>query len=119
VALAWSAYRLELCEHIIRKSNVSLTRLVVVDAVRSRAQRLCRKSLGLTLRRPVEEGDKLIDEGAPIRLRCDIGGDQPLRLNAESAIAGPIQMLALERLSVYQLTIRPFDYLNSAVLPAL
>jgi hypothetical protein len=56
---------------------------MVADAVRSLAQRLCRKPLGLSLRWPVKEGDKLIYDGAPIRLRRDIGGDQALGLDAE------------------------------------
>jgi hypothetical protein len=61
-------------------------RLVVVDAVRSLAQRLCRKSLGFALRRPVEERDQLIDDGASIRLRRDVGGDQTLGLDAERGV---------------------------------
>jgi hypothetical protein len=58
-------------------------RLVVIDAVRSLTQCLCRKSLCFALRRPVEEGDKLINDGAPIRLRSDVGGNQALGLDAE------------------------------------
>ena len=50
------------------------------------AQRLCRKSLGLTLRRPVEEGDKLINDGAPIRLRSDLGGDEELGPDAQRRV---------------------------------
>jgi hypothetical protein len=53
---------------------------------RNDAQRLCRKSIGLALRRPVEEGDKLIDDGAPIRLRSDVGGDEALGLDAEDGV---------------------------------
>src|SRR3984957_15367329 len=59
---------------------------MVVDAVRSLAQHLCRKSLRLALRRPVEEADQLIDDGAPIRLRRDVGGDQALGLDAERGV---------------------------------
>jgi len=59
---------------------------VVVYGVRRVAQRLCRKSIGLALRRPVEEGDQLIDDGAPIRLRRDVGGDQALGLDAERGV---------------------------------
>src|SRR5580700_11843660 len=61
-------------------------RLTVVDAVRSLAKRLCRKSHCFALRRPVEEGDQLIDDGAPIRLRRDVGGDQALGLDAERGV---------------------------------
>ena len=53
---------------------------MVVYGVRRVAQRLCRKSLRLALRRPVKEGDKIVDDGAPIRLRCDVGGQQVLGL---------------------------------------
>jgi len=61
-------------------------RLAVVDAFRSLAQRFCRKSLCFALRRPVEEGDQIIDDGAPIRFRRDVRGDQALGLDAERRI---------------------------------
>jgi hypothetical protein len=47
------------------------------------AERLRRKSLGLALLRPVEEDYQLIDDGRPIGLRRDVGGDQPLSLKAQ------------------------------------
>jgi hypothetical protein len=61
-------------------------RLVVVDAVRSLAQRLCRKSLCFALRRPGEERDKLINDGAP-RTKHDFpGADQAFgRLHAAAS----------------------------------
>ena len=59
--------------------------LVVVDTVRSLAQRLC-KSIGLALRQLVEERDNLINDGAPIRLRSDVGGDEALGLDAEGSV---------------------------------
>jgi hypothetical protein len=59
---------------------------VVVYGVRRVAQRLCRKSLRLSLRRPVKEGDKLVDDSAPIRLWRDEGGDQPLGLDPQRRI---------------------------------
>jgi hypothetical protein len=39
--------------------------------------------------------------------------------NATSSQTRPFQVLALKSVSVYQLTIWPFNYLNSAVLVAL
>ena len=71
---------------VLPSSRRRAARLVVVDAVRSLAQRLCRKSIGLALRWPVEEGDKLINDGAPIRLRSDVGGNQALGLDAERGV---------------------------------
>ena len=58
---------------------------MVVDTVRSLAQRLC-KSIGLALRQLVEERDNLINDGAPIRLRSDVGGDEALGLDAEGSV---------------------------------
>jgi hypothetical protein len=61
---------------------------MVVDAVRSLAKYLRRKSLCFALRRPVEEGDQIIDDGDPIRFRCDVRRDQALGLDAERGV-GP------------------------------
>ena len=72
---------------VLPSSRRRAARLVVVDAVRSLAQRLCRKSIGLALRWPVEEGDKLTcNDEAPIRLRSDVGGNQALGLDAERGV---------------------------------
>jgi hypothetical protein len=60
--------------------------MVVGASIRNLAQRLCRKSLGLALRRPVEGGDKLIDDSTSIRPRRDVGGDQALGVDAERGV---------------------------------
>ena len=40
----------------------------------------------LALRRPVEEGNQFIDDGRSVRLRRDIGRDQPLGLDAKRGV---------------------------------
>ena len=60
--------------------------MVVDAAVRNLAQRLCRKSLGLALRRPVEEGESSLMTAALSELRRDIGGHQALGLDAERGV---------------------------------
>ena|ERR1700733_6323779 len=59
---------------------------MLYTAFASLTQGLCRKSLCFALRRPVEEGDKLVDDGRSVRLWRNIRGDQALGLDADGGV---------------------------------
>jgi hypothetical protein len=54
----------------------------------------------IALHRPVKEIDKLVENSRPVRLRRDVGGNQPLgldaerRIDAEAGLARPIGLPA-------------------------
>jgi hypothetical protein len=59
---------------------------MLYTAFASLTQGLCRKSLCFALRRPVEEGDKLVDDGRSVRLWRNIRGDKALGLDADGGV---------------------------------
>jgi hypothetical protein len=60
-------------------TNTTAPRLFRGHALLSFTKRLLRKRLRLALRRPVEEGDKLINDGAPMERRRRQSGARPGR----------------------------------------